>query len=78
MRIGQQKRQAEETVNWQDEKWENYSSQEMTEFHRESDNTGNHRHVQFGTRWIQLQRSLETLAGSTMAGWVVGAEARLE
>ena len=50
----------------------------MTEFHRESDNTGNHRHVQFGTRWIQLQRSLETLAGSTMAGWVVGAEARLE
>lgn len=50
----------------------------MTEFRRESDNIGNHRHVHCGTRWIELQRSLETLARSTVAGWVVGAEARLE
>ena len=36
VRTGQQKRQAEETANWQDEKWESYSSQDMTVSQREA------------------------------------------
>lgn len=43
----------------------------MRNFHVESDNTGNHWHVQCDTHWTWLQRPLETLARSKelKPGW---------